>query len=136
MIVVDTNLLAFLLIGGEATDAARGILRRDPEWAAPLLWRSEFRSVLVQYVRRSELTIGSALKLQRKAEQLLAGREFLVRSDHVLRLAEHSGCSAYDCEFIALARQLNAPLVTSDRQVLAAFPSVAISPVEFLGECA
>lgn len=31
-------------------------------------------------------------------------------------------CSAYDCEFVWLARDLRLPLVTADRKVLDAFP--------------
>jgi predicted nucleic acid-binding protein len=42
-------------------------------------------------------------------------------------------CSAYDCEYVALARQLAAPLVTSDRRVLAAIAESAVSPAEFAG---
>ena len=43
MIVVDTNRLAYLLIGGKPTQAVREVLLQDPEWSAPVLWRSEFR---------------------------------------------------------------------------------------------
>ncbi|MCK4414435.1 MAG: type II toxin-antitoxin system VapC family toxin [Candidatus Eisenbacteria sp.] len=136
MIVVDTNQLAYLLIGGEKTDLARQVLLQDPEWAAPLLWRSEFRSILTQYLRKEEITLPDAVRLQRKAEQLVAGREFLVRSDRVLRLAASSDCSACDCEFVALAKQLKAPLVTWDWQVLSAFPAIAMSPGDFLDESA
>jgi predicted nucleic acid-binding protein len=136
MIVVDTNQLAYLLIGGERTELARQVLLQDPEWAAPLPWRSEFRSILTGHFRRSDLAVSDALKLQRKAEQLLAGREYLVRSDRVLRLAAGSDCSAYDCEFVALAQQLKVPLVTWDKQILAAFPSIAMSPRGYLDECA
>lgn len=134
MIVVDTNQIAYLLIGGERTELARQVLLRDPEWVAPLLWRSEFRSILAGYLRRNELPLPDALKLQAKAEQLLAGREHLVRSDRVLRLAASSGCSAYDSEFVAVARQLRVPLVTWDKEVLAAFPTVAMTPKGYLEE--
>ncbi len=134
MIVTDTNLLAHLLLGGSGTVLAREVFLRDPEWAAPFLWRSEFRSVLAQYVRKREVSLTDALSLQRKAESLLLGREYLVRSERVLRLVSESVCSAYDCEFVALAEQLGVPLVTSDRQVLAAFPAVARSPGSYVRE--
>ncbi len=131
MIVTDTNLLAYLLIGGTGLVAAREVFARDPEWAAPLLWRSEFRSVLAQYLRKRAVSLSGALALQAKAEQLLVGREYLVKSDRVLRLVSQSPCSAYDCEFVALAKQLSVPFITSDRQVLAAFPDVALSPSRY-----
>ena len=134
MIVTDTNLLAHLFLGGPGTVLAREVFIRDPEWAAPFLWRSEFRSVLAQYLRKREISVADALSLQRKAESLLLGREYLVRSERVLRLVSESSCSAYDCEFVALAEQLRVPLVTSDRQVLTAFPAIARSPGSYARE--
>ena len=122
MIVVDTNVIAYLLIAGQHTPAARATLLRDPEWAAPLLWRSEFRNVLALYLRKKQLTVAGAVSLCSAAESLLAGREHVVSSRDVLALASESGRSAYDCEFIAVARQLRQKLVTSDRSLLAAFP--------------
>jgi predicted nucleic acid-binding protein len=134
MIVTDTNLLAHLFLGGTGTGLAREVFIRDPEWAAPFLWRSGFRSVLAQYLRKREVSLTDACSLQRKAESLLLGREYLVRSERVLRLVLESSCSAYDCEFVALAEQLRVPLVTSDRQVLSAFPAIARSPGRYARE--
>lgn len=45
MIVVDSNVLAYLYLPGEHTAAAERLLEREPEWAAPVLWRSEFRNI-------------------------------------------------------------------------------------------
>ncbi len=134
MIVVDANQIAYLLMGGEGTEAARRVLLKDPEWAVPLLWRSEFRSVLSQYLQRKEITLANAIKLQRKAEQLVAGREYLVSSERVLRVAATSKCTAYDSEYLALAQQLQVSLVTTDKQIRAACPSHALSPKAFLDE--
>jgi predicted nucleic acid-binding protein len=132
MIVTDTNLLAYLMLGGAGTASARQVFIRDPDWAAPLSWRSEFRSVLAQYLRKGELSLSDALIVQKKAEALLLRREFLVRSELVLRFVSASSCSAYDCEFVALAQQLRVPLVTFDRKVLAAFPAIAIGPDQYV----
>ncbi|HUW30348.1 MAG TPA: type II toxin-antitoxin system VapC family toxin, partial [Planctomycetota bacterium] len=62
MIVVDTNLIAYLLLGGEKTPGARSVFERDPKWAAPLLWRSEFRSVLAMFMRKGKLTTEKAME--------------------------------------------------------------------------
>jgi len=73
VIVTDTNLLAYLLLGGTGTPAAQAVFLRDPVWTAPLLWRSEFRSILAGYLRRRELRIDDAIEVQQKAEALLGG---------------------------------------------------------------
>ena len=132
MIVADTNLIAYLLIGGTGTSVARSVFLRDPVWAVPLLWRSEFRNILAGYVRRKEIGIDEVLSVQEKAEQLVVGNEHLVESRHILHLVPKSTCSAHDCEFVALAERLAVPLVTSDRRILRDFPSVAIDPLRFL----
>jgi predicted nucleic acid-binding protein len=131
VIVVDTNVIAYLLLGGEKTPQARGALREDPVWAAPILWRSEFRSVLAMYLRQGQLVLSDALELVAEAESLLSGSEYRVESGQVLSLVAVSPCSAYDCEFVALAQELGVPLVTSDRQILEAFPSVAVAVDSF-----
>jgi predicted nucleic acid-binding protein len=132
MIVVDTNLLVYLYVRGQRTQQAEAVLRSDPAWAAPLLWRSEFRNTMAGLIRRQALGLEDALRIAEEAERGMAGREYAVASHEVLRLAAESGCSAYDCEFVSLARDLGLPLVTADRQVLAAFPSTAVAPDAFL----
>jgi predicted nucleic acid-binding protein len=127
MIVVDTNVLAYLYLPGEFTTAAEALLERDPDWAAPILWRSEFRNILAGYLRRKALTFDQAHGLQREAESLLEGAEHDVDSLAVLELVRDSDCSAYDCEFVALAMQLNARLVTMDGKLLRAFPKRAVA---------
>lgn len=127
MIVVDTNVLAYLLLPTAETADAEALLKRDPEWAAPILWRSEFRSVLSGYLRRKTLTLEQMCSLQAEAESLLAGKEYEVDSKQVLDLVRQSDCSAYDCEFAALAMQLDIKLFTMDSKLLRAFPAHARS---------
>ncbi|CAN5811697.1 type II toxin-antitoxin system VapC family toxin [soil metagenome] len=131
MIVADSNLIAYLLIEGEHTGGAEAVLARDAVWAAPLLWKSEIRNILALYLRQGDLDLSTALQYMNEAEALLAGGEYEVPSAPVLELAQRSGCSAYDCEFVHLAQQLEVPLVTSDGKLLRAFPDVAISPRSF-----
>ena len=123
MIVVDTDILAYLYLPGERTVDAEALLEQDPEWAAPVLWRSEFRNILAGYTRRKTLTFEQACGLQSEAEDLLSGSELEVDSQAVLELVRDSDCSAYDCEFIALAIKLDTIVVTADKKVLSAFPS-------------
>lgn len=56
-------------------------------------------------------------------------------SDLVLDLASASGCSAYDCEYVALARHLDVKLITTDKQILQSFPETAIGMDVFLNFC-
>lgn len=126
MIVVDTNVLAYLYLPGEYTSAAEALLIDRPGWAAPVLWRSEFRNILAGYLRRGHLTFEQICGFQHEAEGLLAGSEYEVDSLRVLELVRDSDCSAYDCEFIALAMTLDTRLVTMDRKLLRAFPAVAM----------
>ncbi len=124
MIVVDSNVVAYLYLPGEFTAKAERLLEREPEWAVPLLWRSEMRNILALYIRKKLLDFDAAYRIQREAEALLADREYDVDSFEVLALARDSGCSAYDCEFIALAKGLGVKLVTQDAKLRQAFPKL------------
>jgi predicted nucleic acid-binding protein len=126
LIVVDTNVIAHLLLPGERNVDAIWLQETDPEWAAPLLWRSEFRNVLATRLRRKLVTYEQASAVAKEAEALLSDREHMVDTPAVLELVRHSDCTAYDCEFVALAVQLEVQLVTADRQVLRAFPGIAV----------
>ena len=127
MIVVESNVVAYLYLPGEHTAAAEALLEREPDWAVPLLWRSEFRNILAGYVRRKSLTFDQASALQTEAERLLAHSEFEVDSRAVLELVRDSACSGYDCEFIALAIELKTKLVTMDKKLQRAFPARTMS---------
>ena len=132
MIVADVNVLAYLLIEGEHTAGSEAVFEADPEWAAPLLWRSEWRNVLAGYLRRGELQRPAVLERLDTAEELFRGREYLVENDRVVDLVAASSCSAYDCEYVALAETLDVPLVTNDRLLLSDFPGRAVAPEEFV----
>lgn len=131
MIVADANLIAYLILPGERTEQAEAVLLADPVWVVPLLCASALRSVLNKQLRAGNLTLNQAAAAMERAAMLIGGREAPVDSRDVLELAHRSGCSTYDCEYVALALALSSSLVTSDKVVLKAFPAVAISPGEF-----
>ena len=127
MIVVDTNVLAYLLLPYEFSPQADALYKSDSDWAVPIFWRSEFRNLLAGYLRRKTLTFDEVVKVQAEAEKLLAGNEHEVDPRRVLELVRDSDCTAYDCEFVAIARLLDVKLVTMDKKLLKAFPKHATS---------
>ncbi len=132
MIVVDTNIIAYLYISGEQSLQAEQLLSIDANWNAPLLWRSEFRSILSRYLRKEILTLDEILLIIQQAEELLSNNEYQISSAHVMQLVHSSNCSSYDCEFVALAQYLSAPLITADKKILRQFPGIAKSPENYL----
>ena len=132
MIVADTNLIVHLYVESESSPMARQMMLRDPDWTSPILWRSEFRNTLVKCLRGGFLRPDQAFRIMAAAETMMAGREFHVASDDVLDLAAASGCSAYDAEYVVLARGTRLPLVTTDRELLEKFPETALTPKTFL----
>lgn len=132
MIVVDTNTIAYLYLPTEYTADVESLLDEDSEWIAPALWRSEFRNILALYIRKNLLDFNTACEMQAQAETLLANNEYQVDSSSVLKLTTDSGCSAYDCEFIALAKSLNLKLITADKKLLNTFPSIAFTAKNFV----
>jgi predicted nucleic acid-binding protein len=134
MIVADTTLISYFTIDGDYTDEAVAVRETDPDWAAPLLWESEFANVLWLYMRRGVFGLDLALQHLDLAQDLMDGRVYGVAIQTALRLGTASGCTAYDCQYVALAHQLGVPLVTNDKDVLDAFPDTAVRPRDFIAE--
>ena len=132
MIVVDTNVICYRWMSSPNSAAAETALAKDPYWIVPLLWRSEFRNIAALAIRKKALTINAAREIVRRAEASFEHSEFAVSSDVVLQLVATSKCTAYDCEFVALADEERVQFVTADRQILQEFPEVAISLDKFV----
>lgn len=132
MIVADTNIISYLYISGDRSQQSEDLLSFDSNWVAPILWRSEFRNVLSQYLRKNILAFDEVLLIIQQAEKLLTDAEFEIPSAHVMQLVSSSHCSACDCEFIALAQYLDVPLVTEDKKILREFPDIAKSLKRYL----
>jgi predicted nucleic acid-binding protein len=132
VIVADTNLIVHLLLTGERTHWAQMILMKDSDWAAPLLWRSEFCNVLTNYLKKNLLDLLQVKGRMHEAINFMVDREYESNYSRVLELANKSNCTAYDCEFVALAYELGCPLITVDRQIREQFPEIALSPERYL----
>lgn len=133
MIVADADTISYFWLDVERTDAARAARRRDEEWVAPGLWRSEFRNVLYQHMEHRGLALSDALRIASRAEADLENRTYDVPTEAVLRLVDETRDSAYDCEYVALAQRLSITLVTGDRPVVEHFPDTAVLLEDFAG---
>ena len=125
MIAIDTNVLAYLLLPGPYSDAADRIRTLDGDWITPPLWRSEFRSVLNLARRASKLDLPAALALLAVADEVMRRADVQPDARRVMHLADISGCTTYDCEFVEVAERRGCFLYTADGKVLKAFPNIA-----------
>ena len=85
-------------------------------------------------IRRRSLTPEEAVQIVNLAETMLGQNEFTVSTSAVIQRVSRSRCSAYDCEFAALAHAEGIQVVITDRQILHEFPGVAISLQAFAKE--
>lgn len=134
MIVVDTNVLIYYMIDGERTDLARKVKEHDPEWIVPQLWKHEFINVLA-VIHTQKQKQGKDFSQYRliwdNALELFSESEISVDMSHALELAVSNKVSAYDAQFVALAKELDLKLVTADREILRKFPETTISMEDF-----
>ncbi len=131
MLVVDTNILAYLLIDGDRTRDAQALYALDPEWKSEAFLLIEFSNILTTCERSKNLARSQAEALLGTAESLLRG---LIALPHrvVLEHARRFGVSAYDARFLAVAEQLSSPLITEDARLRKAAPSLTRSIAEAL----
>lgn len=127
MIVADTNLIAYLMIEGDFTPQAELVYQLDSNWIAPYLWRSEFRNILALYLRKNYLSMAEAKTIMAQGEALMKNKEFELDSASILEMIENSTLSAYDCEYVVLAKKLDINLITNDKKILKSFPDLAVS---------
>ncbi len=132
MIVVDTDIISYLYLPTKYTELAEQLLERQPQWIAPVLWISEFRNVLVLYLRKKQYDFDDIAMILQEAESLLSDQEYKVSSLSVMNLVSKSDCSAYDCEFVALAALKKTILITQDKKIIRSFPKIAFSLESYL----
>jgi len=132
MIVVDANLIGNLLIKSNHSPLAVQVFEKDPDWYAPILWQSEVRSIVTNYFRHNRLTLDKGFQIMDEVHGLMTDHERFVSSNLVLELAGTSKCTSYDCEYVALAKEMNLTLVTFDKQVVDEFPGIAVFPQDFI----
>lgn len=132
MIVVDANLVGYFFIEGEFTPLALQVFEKDSDWYAPLLWQSEMRSIVTKHFRFQGMTFEKSQLVINEAHDLMYEHERNVSSNLVIELVALSKCTSYDCEYVALAKEMNLTLVTFDKDIIRDFPQIAVSPQDFV----
>jgi len=131
VVIVDTNVLAYLLIEGDHTTAAQDLYAQDPDWQSEAFVLVELTNILTTYTRTGALTREQATKLLAEAEALLSPLPSVSHQEAYETAAEF-GISAYDARFIGFARQMKSKLVTEDAKLRKAVPAWTLSLSESL----
>lgn len=132
MLLVDTNVVAYLLIEGDHTAEARSLHRRDDDWRSEAFIMVEFVNVLTASIVARRMNLALAHQFLTEATLLLQGKLASIPHDSVLSLAVQYRVTAYDARFLALAQQLECRLVTEDAKLRAAAPELTQSLAEAL----
>ncbi|OGA45830.1 MAG: hypothetical protein A3G24_20140 [Betaproteobacteria bacterium RIFCSPLOWO2_12_FULL_62_13] len=128
--VVDTNVIAYLLLGTDQfVEEAQGLMAALAEAWAPALWEAELANALWMATRHNVLTLDEAVKRLTLANGLrihtVANRTLW---QGALVRAHASNVAVYDTLFVELACREQLPLATFDRALLKAFPDIAVRP--------
>ena len=134
-VVVDTNVVAYYLLGTEAFVAeASGFWRGVTQPIAPALWEAELANVVWMAARAKVLPAADALRRLSLAAAL--GIESVSSKTlwyGALAKAVSSGVAVYDTLFVELAVREDVPLATFDARLLKAFPDIARRPSALSG---
>jgi predicted nucleic acid-binding protein len=130
--VVDTNIIAYLLLQGDRTTAARALLAQDSDWRSDSFVLVEFSNVLATMVRNRLLAPARAHDALGNAEQIIEPGLHPTAHRASLTTAEEFGVSVYDARFLVVAQTLRARLVTEDARLRHAAPSLTQSLEEAL----
>jgi predicted nucleic acid-binding protein len=132
VIVVDVNVIAYLLIVGDKTVNAQALRELDTDWIVPDLWRDEFLNILATYIRQGGTDLETAKKMWQTATDLFRAAERRADPISALELAHQHRLSAYDAQYLAVAFKLNLKLITEDKALRQAVPQHCLTMSEFL----
>ena len=128
--VVDTNVVAYLLLGTEAfVDEAKECFAAVANPIAPAHWEAELANVVWMAVRTGILPAADGparLGLARRLGVESVATATLCQG--ALLRSVSSGVAVYDTLFVELAARARCPLLTFDKAIIRAFPTIAIRP--------
>lgn len=127
VIVADANIVAALYFDSTATVDARRLLELDGDWVVPDLWRHEMLNIAANYAKFAQSGLAGVTTGWGQADAVFGARQQPVDMSAALALAAKYHISAYDAQYVALARKLGVHLVSLDKKLLAAVPGTAIS---------
>jgi predicted nucleic acid-binding protein len=132
VVIVDTNVVAWLYMGGDPSARARALFARDPDWRSEHLVLVELTNVLATIMRTRNMAVARAREVFEDAQAMLARR--LVEIDHgdAIEFAHRYRVTAYDARFLVAAAALDTRLVTEDRALRRAAPALTRSLDEAL----
>ena len=132
MIVADTNLIVQLTLKLAQTEQAQSVYSRDPVWIMPELWRHEYLNVLANYLRFDNKPREVLINAWQGAAKLFENSVQPVDMEFALELAGDLNITAYDAQYLSLAKTSRVKLVTEDRKLRNAAPGLTSSMKEFL----
>jgi predicted nucleic acid-binding protein len=129
-VVVDTNVVAYYLLGTEPfVEEVRQFWRSVKDVSAPAHWEAELANAIWMAVRMGVLSAEEGHRKLDMAARL--GIESVTNRSlwqPALTRGLSSGVAVYDTLFIELAVQRSLRLVTFDKIVLKNFPEIACRP--------
>jgi predicted nucleic acid-binding protein len=132
MIVVDANIVIYLVYETSFSPLARRVYAADPDWVVPELWEAEVLNGLMNELRAGHTRLDDVIQAAANAASLVAVKSHSCDRTNVLRTAHEARLTAYDAYYVALARTLGVRLVTEDSRVKAHCGDVARSLRGFL----
>ncbi len=132
MIVVDTNVIAYLMIKGEFTNDANKVFKKNSDWIAPSLWKHEFLNVLTTLVNTKRAKLNNVISYFKITNKLFPKLGKEPNYEHVITISANYKISAYDAQFVSLAMNLDIPLITQDNQLLEKFPDISQTMKQFI----
>ncbi len=127
MIVIDTTVLADLLLGNEDKAlAVKKLIVEDPVWLSVSLWRYEFGNVVWK-----NLKFGTGSNFETLSSLLGIAEKFLeetveVNMENTLMISSDNGLTFYDASYVSLTRLRNLKLRTRDAKILRLCSDVAL----------
>ncbi len=131
MIVTDVNTIVYLLTDSPKRESAVLLRKIDGDWRLPALWKHEMLNVIATLTRGKQIEVPDSYILWNKAINMFSPKEHNPNLVNALTLALEKNISAYDAQYITLAKELGVYCVTEDTRLLKKFPDLAISMKKF-----